>query len=55
MKPPCVECERCYSPFLEYWCLSNRKDKVTGTNVIHKCWWYRHTPFCKPVPKDNEE
>ena len=55
MKPPCVDCERCFSPFLEYWCQSNRKNKVTGTNIFHKCWWYRRTPFCKFKPKDDEE
>lgn len=64
MKPPCVECDRYKTQIVfyqnctdtEHLCVSKRRNCVTGDSVIHECWWYRRTPFCKFEPKeDNNE
>lgn len=59
-KPLCITCKHCeFNPKLDVperaWCHIKRKpllkSGVTGEMIkrrsLHKCWWYRHTPFCK--------
>lgn len=62
MKPPCCECQRHKLFEARYinekdlhYCVSKRINQVTGKSIIHECWWYRRTPFCKFKQKDDEE
>lgn len=56
-KPPCSECKR-YRRYSDVWgdvshiCDSKRINGVTGKTILHECWWYRHSPFCKFESKD---
>lgn len=56
-KPPCVECKRHVSLIGQFcwqgdYCASKRVNSVTGKPVVHECWWYRRTPFCKFEQKE---
>lgn len=60
-KKPCYTCKHCNSAFHSdishkyALCRINRRplrrSGVTGEMIkresLHRCWWFRHTPFCR--------
>lgn len=61
MKLPCVDCERHRfykkelfdeNPLTQHYCITKRRNRVTGDYIERGCWWYRRTPFCKFEPKE---